>query len=335
MDGGAASPVVAKPGSGFGALMPGAADSAPVPVAGDDICANCGRGPVLAWCAACGQRRITEDDLTFAGFLRDTVHEFTSLDGRLWATLKALLLHPGLLAREYFAGRGSRYMKPLSLFVLLNLVFFIIQPHTGLMTYSYDNYTNFDGDVAAGRQDAANAVRIDQAVSREARRVARGLPAKTPVVASPEVFRAHFDDTLQDLKKSMLIVSIPILAFVMLLLYATTGRRYAEHLVFSVHVYAFFLFFAGVVVTPAFVAIFSALRAIGVSKGTLEILSTEAALIVVLFIVIGGYIYLGLRRMYGDHPLIAALRAGGLFIVMQVLIALYHDVLFYATLASL
>lgn len=278
---------------------------------------------------------MTDRDLTLAGFLHDTVHELTSLDGRLWATLGALLLHPGLLAREYFAGRGSRYMKPLSLFVLLNLVFFLIQPHTGLLKYSYNNYTNYDGDVAAKLQDAANAVRIDQAVRLEARRAERKLPARVPAVESPEVFRAHFDDTLQDLKKSMLIVSIPVLAFAMLLLYATTGRRYAEHLVFSVHVYAFFLFFAGVVVTPLFIGIFAALRAIGASAGAAELLGTEAALIAVLAVVIGGYIYLGLRRMYGDSPLIAVLRAGALFVVMQVLIAVYHDVLFYATLASL
>ncbi|MCU1245521.1 MAG: hypothetical protein JWN02_1431 [Acidobacteria bacterium] len=322
-------------GSRFGALTGGTPHSAPAADVIELACPNCGLGPVAAYCAACGQRRITEHDLTFAGFMRDTVHEFTSLDGRLWATLATLLLHPGLLAREYFAGRGSRYMKPLSLFVLLNLVFFIIQPHTGLMAYSYNNYTSYDGDVAAKRQDAANAVRIDQAMSREARRVARKLPPQAPVVGSPEVFRAHFDDTLQDLKKSMLLVSIPVFALTMLLLYATTGRRYAEHLVFSVHVYAFFLVFAGVVVTPLFMGVLSALRAIGVSEANLEYLSTEAALIAVLFVVIGGYIFLGLRRMYGDGRLIAALRACALFIVMEILIAVYHDVLFYATLASL
>src|SRR3954469_15291293 len=183
------SSVATNFGSRFGALTGGTVGSAHEIAADDVPCANCGQGPVVAYCAACGQRRITEHDLTFAGFLRDTLHEFTSLDGRLWRTLAALLMHPGLLAREYFAGRGTRYMKPLSLFVLLNLVFFIIQPHTGLLAYSYNNYTNYDGEVAAGRQDAANAVRIDQALSQEARRIARGLPAQTPKVSSPEVFR--------------------------------------------------------------------------------------------------------------------------------------------------
>jgi hypothetical protein len=331
------SSVVAKLGSRFGALTGGIPDSAladPTPV-DDASCANCGRGPVAAYCAACGQRRITQRDFTFGGFLHDTVHEFTSLDGRLWATLGALLLRPGLLAREYFAGRGSRYMKPLSLFVLLNLVFFIIQPHTGLMAYSFANYTDYDGDVASKLQDAANATRIDRAARAEAVREARGGTARGPVVEPPDVFAARFDDALQDLKKSMLIVSIPLLACAMLVLYLGSGHRFAEHLVFSVHVYAFFLFFAGIVVTPLFFLAFKMLRALGVSKTTMVALSGESALVSVLFVVIGSYIYLGLRRMYGSSRVAAALRAGILFFVMQVLIVAYHDVLFYATLASL
>ena len=301
----------------------------------DTSCANCGHGPVAAYCAACGQRRMTERDLTVAGFLHDTVHEFTSLDGRLGATLRALLLHPGLLAREYFAGRGGRYMKPLSLFVLLNLVFFIIQPHTELLRYSYSNYTGYDGDVAARLQDAANATRIDRAMRTEAVREARGLPARTPVLESPDVFIARFDGTLTDLKKSMLLVSIPVLALAMLVLYLPGRRRFAEHLVFSVHVYAYFLFFAGIVVTPLFLLVFRICRALGIPQSVVRALSTESALIAVLFVAIGSYIYLGLRRMYGDAPVAAAVRAGTLFVVMQFLIIAYHDLLFYATLASL
>ncbi|MEO8622933.1 MAG: DUF3667 domain-containing protein [bacterium] len=301
----------------------------------DTWCANCGKGPVAAYCAACGQKRMTEHDLTVSGFLHDTVHEFTSLDGRLLATLGALLLRPGLLAREYFAGRGSRYMKPLSLFVLLNLVFFIIQPHTGLLSYSYANYTDYDGDVAAKLQDAANSTRIDRAMAVEAKREARGRPPRVPILEAPAVFAARFDDTLQDLKKSMLIVCIPILALAMLFLYLPGRHRFAEHLVFSVHVYAFFLFFAGIVVTPLFVGVYKALRAFNVSEAALSVLSTEPALIAALFVAMGSYIYLGLRRMYGDSRVAAAVRSTALFVVMQYLILAYHDVLFYATLASL
>ena len=302
---------------------------------GSAPCANCGGGPVMRYCASCGQRAISDRDYTVGGFLHETVHEFTSVDGRLLATLWALLARPGLLAREYFAGRGTRYMKPLSLFVLLNLVFFLIQPHTGLLQYSLAGYIDYDGDVAARRQDAVNATRIDRAVRAEQARRARRLPAHVPATEPMPEFRIRFDTALQDQMKSMLIVSIPLFAIAMWVLSLGTERRFAEHLVFSVHVYAYFLFLAGIVVTPLFVLVFRLMRAFGASDATLNVLSSEGALIAFLFVAIGSYIYLGLRRMYFDARLAAAVRAVALFAVMQLLIIGYENVLFYATLASL
>jgi Protein of unknown function (DUF3667) len=287
------------------------------------------------YCPECGQRRLTDHDLTTAGFLHETFHELTSFDGRLWQTLRLLLTRPGMLAREYFDGRGGRYMKPLNLFVLLNLVFFLIQPHTGLLHYSLASFVEYDGDVAAHKMDLVNGVRLDRAMRVEATRERRGLPSKPIRPEAYEVFRARFDDTLQDQMKSMLIVSIPLLALAMLPLYAGRRRRYAEHLVFSVHTYAFFLFFAGVLVTPLFLVVFVALKKLGVSQRSLGVLSTEGVLTAVLFAAMGSYLYLGLRRMYADSRLGAALRATVLFVVMQGLIIVYHNVLFRTTLAAL
>lgn len=298
-------------------------------------CSNCGSGPVVNYCAECGQRRVSEHDLTTLGFLRETFHELTSFDGRLWQTLRVLLTRPGMLAREYFDGRGGRYMRPLNLFVLLNLVFFLIQPHTGLLRYSLSNYIENDGDVAAHRQDQVNEVRIDRAMRAEAERETRGLPARAAFPESYEVFRARFDDALTDQKKSMLIVSIPLLALTMIPLYVGRKRRYAEHLVFSVHAYAYFLVFAGVLVTPLFLAAFFVMRKLGAPHVALAALETERALITVLFLVMGTYLYLGLRRMYRDSRVGAALRAAAICAVMQVLIVVYHDALFHTTLAAL
>lgn len=240
-----------------------------------------------------------------------------------------------MLAREYFDGRGGRYMRPLNLFVLLNLVFFLIQPHTGMLNYSLAGYIEYDGSVAAQKQDEANRVRLDRAMRVGAARENNGLPARPAPVESYEVFRTRFDDTLADQKKSMLIVSIPLLALAMLPLYAGRKRRYAEHLVFSMHTYAYFLFFAGILVTPLFFAAFFVLSKVGASQRVMGALSSEPALVSVLFLVMGTYLYLGLRRMYRDTKVGAGLRAVALYAVMQALIVVYHDALFHTTLAAL
>ena len=300
-----------------------------------EACENCGKGPVGRFCAACGQRRLTAHDLTTPGFLRESFHELTSFDGRLWRTLWVLVRYPGRLTRDYFDARGSRYMKPLSLFVLLNLVFFIIQPHTGLMRYDLANYMDYDGDVAAKRRDEVNVKRVDLAMAHEQERRSLHHKPKRAAVDSLGIFRARFDDELRDQKKSLLIVSIPLLAVAMIPMFAFWRRRYAEHLVFSLHTYAFFLLFAGVLVTPLFVIVQGTLVFLHAPRSVMDNLQTENTLVAALFVFIGGYIYLALNRMYGGYRIINALRAAAIFVVMQLLIIGYHDILFFTTLASL
>jgi hypothetical protein len=48
------------------------------------------------------------------------------LDGRLWRTLRTLLLSPGLLTLEYFQERRARYVPPFRLYLAASLVFFSI-----------------------------------------------------------------------------------------------------------------------------------------------------------------------------------------------------------------
>jgi hypothetical protein len=293
-------------------------------------CASCARGPVGRYCASCGQRRLTDDDLTARAFLHDTFHELTSLDGRLWHTLVTLLAHPGKLARDYFDGRGGRYMKPLSLFVLTNLVFFLVQPHTGLMQYHLEGYLAGHPD----RVEVVDAKRIGRALELEADREKRGYARRPAQVESRELFSAHFEDALQDMKKSMLIVGIPVIALALGLLYVGQHRRAAEHLVFSSHFWAFFLVFM-TLVTPVFMGVAWVARVVSAPMLFRRFLSTEPALMLAMFLGLGTYLFLALRRMYGSSRLGAALRATALSAAVEVFLFVFASRLFDVTLWSL
>ncbi len=76
-----------------------------------------------AYCPSCGQD--TRERLpTFAQFMREATGRYVALDGKLWKTLVALLFRPGLLTREYLAGRRRRYIGPARLFLVSSLVLF-------------------------------------------------------------------------------------------------------------------------------------------------------------------------------------------------------------------
>ena len=73
----------------------------------DARCRNCVAPAPDAFCPRCGQEtRLALP--TARQFIKEAAGRYVALDGRLWRTLAALLLHPGFLTREYLAGRRRR-----------------------------------------------------------------------------------------------------------------------------------------------------------------------------------------------------------------------------------
>jgi len=94
-------------------------------VPGDIACRNCGTDAPGAFCPACGQETTLR--LPSAGqFMRDVAGRYVAFDGRMWRTLVPLLCRPGVLTREYLAGRRRRYIRPARLVLVLALVMFAV-----------------------------------------------------------------------------------------------------------------------------------------------------------------------------------------------------------------
>ncbi len=88
-------------------------------------CQNCQTPMHGPYCYQCGQHE--KSSLRHLGLLlRDILDDVLNLDSRAVRTLKPLLLRPGFLTIEYFAGRRQRYVPPLRLYVIASLVFFLI-----------------------------------------------------------------------------------------------------------------------------------------------------------------------------------------------------------------
>jgi len=104
------------------ASSPEATERAP---AEGPCCRNCGTAIDGPFCPQCGQ----ETDLklpTLREFLREAAGRYVAFDGRFWRTMLALVLRPGRLTREYFAGRRRRYIRPARLYLFTTLVFFAV-----------------------------------------------------------------------------------------------------------------------------------------------------------------------------------------------------------------
>jgi hypothetical protein len=274
-------------------------------------CPNCGTGPIAAYCAACGERQPSHADYSARAVAIEVGSEFLSVDGRFWRSIVALLSKPGLLTKEYFSGRRGRYMRPFSLFTLLNVAFFFVQPYTGLLKYSYTDYSGSDG-----------FRRMGEARQKE-------------LFLNDAHFVQRFDDTLQDQKKSLLLLAIPVFALTLTVLYARSGRVYVEHLVFAVHAYAFMVFYLTAMGTLWFTALNFSYTHLHWARPVVLLFTGENGAIVVLGAGMLTYLSLALHRFYGSPPVPALTRACVLFAVQAALIITFKTLLFHTTLAAL
>lgn len=54
------------------------------------------------------------------------IHESLDIDGRMFLTLKTLLLKPGLLSLEYRNGRRASYTPPFRMYLVVSIFFFVL-----------------------------------------------------------------------------------------------------------------------------------------------------------------------------------------------------------------
>ena len=95
-------------------------------VSADDsrICENCHLPLNGAFCANCGQEADSKLKYFWAVIMH-LLDDIFSFDSRANRTLWPLVIRPGFLTNEYFAGRRVHYVPPIRLYLFISIVFFI------------------------------------------------------------------------------------------------------------------------------------------------------------------------------------------------------------------
>lgn len=232
----------------------------------DRHCRNCGAAADRAYCPECGQE--TQLRLpTLREFLREAAGRYVALDGRFWRTLVALSFRPGLLTREYFAGRRRRYVRPARLFLVLSIGLFALLRFTGeppkLVDRDAESERN-ETTVFNTDEPGGSALRFDPAFNLKMD-VEAG-PWLDPVRRQIEVFnrlprQAKVDQIFGGVLRYgpyAMFALLPLFALLVKLAYVGRARRYparprryTAHLVFGAHNHAFvFLIAAAIVLIP-------------------------------------------------------------------------------------
>jgi hypothetical protein len=297
-------------------------------VSDGDICPSCGAARTGAYCGACGEKRVGSADLTVRSFLGHALGEFASLDAKLPRTLWKLSRRPGALTLEWLRGRRGLYIRPLQLFLLANLVYFVAQPFT-----RYNGY-NTTLNSQMHRQFYSEVLGIAETVRAEVAR--RGQTMAT--------FEAAYNAKSEILAKTLILVMVPLFGLGVALLNGQRGRPFVQHLVFALHYYTWELLF----VATAFLLVYSRVlqwvsAGLAASGGTLaerlgDLRGGNALLFLVtelptVFLLLP-YLYLATRRVYGGHRLACAAKALLLLFAEVAIMLFYRLILFRVTMLA-
>jgi hypothetical protein len=194
------------------------------PTAVPTVCSNCYVALNGQYCFSCGQR-VDPHPPTIGHFAEEVVETVTHADSRLWKTLRMLLLQPGILTVDFFAGRRARYLPPIRLYFILSVAFFLV-----LALGPSKTETKLDLQVeSVGCQELIYQgpfVSTVQPMLRAAcARVVQDLQA------GGAGFTRNF---LANLPKAMFVL-LPIFGGLMLAFYWRPRHLYAEHLIFLIH----------------------------------------------------------------------------------------------------
>lgn len=105
------------------------------------ICKSCGNKFHGLYCNACGEKVLEAKDRTFRSFLQHVLLAITFADNKFVKTFWLVVRNPGFISKEYAEGRRVNYIRPLQLFFILNLIYFLFTPlqlfNTSLRTQLY------------------------------------------------------------------------------------------------------------------------------------------------------------------------------------------------------
>ena len=260
-------------------------------------------------------------DLSLKHFLKEAFVAMTDVDSAFIATFRWLVTRPGALTVEYLHGNRARFMAPFRLFLLCNVIYFVVVAEYGVGVFT-----------------APLSVQTDRMGYRAVTRmiVAKRLGQDAPAMTLEEgarrdsvrrMFAVKYDGATEAVGKAIIVVLIPLYALVLQLLYAGRGRFYAEHLVFSTHLVAFLMLTVAALGAVAG-GVGGMMHRLSLSRGG----DDELLYSVILVVAFSTYVYQAQRVAYGVSPREAAARMLVVALSSVPMLIAFKFVLFLATL---
>jgi len=182
------------------------------------ICKSCGNSFSGLYCNMCGEKVLEPQDRSLRTFFSHLLVTVLWADNKFLRTLKLIVLKPGFISREYAEGRRVMYLRPLQLFFVLNLIYFLF-PVLQL----------FNASLTTQMHLRTHSPLVTKMV--KARLQAEGY--------SFEAFSLIYNEKSASLAKLLVIVFVFLAALPLNLIYRKRNRYFTDHMVFAVELASF------------------------------------------------------------------------------------------------
>lgn len=193
-------------------------------------CANCDE-PIAGtarFCPACGQKTNLHR-LTLKDVLHDGFHYFTHADKGIVQLVKALATKPGVVAREYIAGKRKKYFPPLNFFLLVAALFLFAATVTHRDKQMIETRDSVTAGVTGNMTLSEKKLQAQQIVKQRSNEAYRYIARYTNYVA---------------------MLAAPYISLIVWLMYRRSGYNYTEHLTANLYLVGFTNLVHSLVVSP-------------------------------------------------------------------------------------
>ena len=277
------------------------------------LCPTCREEHATHFCGSCGEKRLDHHDLTIAGLVGHALESLTHVDGRVFRSVRDLVIRPGALTAAYMRGQRRPYFAPFQIFLVMNVLFFVLQSALGFQVLSND----FGSHIGTWK-------RSGQFYSAIARPIAERRLAATG--RTIEQYTDVFNHAVRVNAKGLVVAMVPLVGLVVLAFFPRGRYPLTTAIVFALHLLAFFLFVEALL-----------MPLLGVPAGVLlSALSVgwlwDPLISAVLLALCAAWIYKASQVVYGASAISGGLKAAGIAGLLVPVIIAYRFIIFLVTL---
>ena len=211
-------------------------------------CPNCQKSfdKEFKYCPECGQaNKKLKLDVKY--FFSEFLSGMFNLDSKIFRTLKLLFLKPGMLSKEFIAGRRNSYIPPVRLYLIGSLIYFTISALLNDPVKLKSDHSSITQDgivITLDELDSLKSTNNESDTTLQNDNISDSLLIENMTLGKAQKLttkegRKQFNENIKKYLPIGMFIFVPLTAFLFFILFRRNSY-YIEHLIFVIHLQTLF-----------------------------------------------------------------------------------------------